>query len=160
MLSALTIFPPGVKPPTTTTTTPPPTTAPPVSATSCQPLTVTGRGWKPGTKVTIIFDEGADAIGLAAVTADVNGAFTAVVTVPDVQAGRHLLVLVGTSPTGLGKQQSQVVNVTAGCTATSNASGTLPRTGSSTLPITLFGVALMGAGIALVLSQRRRLARH
>ena len=148
ILGNLTIFPPGVAAPTTTastsTTVPVSTNTPTVEAGKA--ITVTGNGWKPGSTVTILLTGNATPLGTA--TVDANGAFSATVTIPsDTTAGSHTITVSGTDPTGAART---VVSGTITVTAV------LPVTGSDSGPLTLLGVALIGAGAVMVAPRRRR----
>ena len=155
----LKIFPPGVKPPATTTTSTTTSTVPvkvsSSTVTAGGQITISGNGWKAGSTVTLTLNSTPVALGTA--TVDASGAFTKTVTIPaDTTAGTHTITVSGTDPAGAPRTVSVTITVSAAATTAAPAASTLPRTGSSSMPITLAGLALLVLGALLVLQGRRR----
>lgn len=168
VVDKITIFPPGVAVPSTTTTTTTTTTVPAKasssSVTAGGQITLSGNGWKAGSTVTLTLHS--DPVSLGTATVDASGAFTKTVTIPaDTTAGTHTISISGTDPAGAPRTVSLTITVSAATTAASTAPSTaastaptnqLPRTGSSSMPMTLAGLALLAVGGLLVLQGRRR----
>jgi LPXTG-motif cell wall-anchored protein len=89
-------------------------------------------------------------VSLGTTTSNSSGAFRATVTIPRSAApGRHQLVVAG--PGARGGTHRAVANLTVtGSTGTSAAPRELPRTGSSTLPLTVAGGFCLILGWGLV----------
>jgi LPXTG-motif cell wall-anchored protein len=160
VVETLNIFPPGVKPPppptsTSTTTSTVPVKASSTTVTAGGQITLSGNGWKAGSTVTLTLNSTPVALGTA--TVDASGAFTKTVTIPaDTAAGTHTITVSGTDPAGAPRTVSVTITVSAAATTAAPAASTLPRTGSSSMPITLAGLALLVLGALLVLQGRRR----
>ena len=142
------------------------------SAAPGEQLTVVGTGFAPRSQATIIIYS--DPVVLGTVTTDDDGAFSIPVTVPaDLAAGHHSLVASGFDADGNERFLRMDVTVAAGATAGSTtapgattagaaaaADGTqLAFTGATVLvPAGLGLTALVGGGVLLLVSRRRRSA--
>src|SRR5690606_23628789 len=99
----------------------------------------------------------ADAVGVAALQATIP---------PDAKLGAHTITAVGEAPDGAELSLSVSINVVAaddagtGTTDPSGPSGSLPRTGSDSIPLAKLGLALaaLGGVVTAVASKRRRAA--
>jgi LPXTG-motif cell wall-anchored protein len=142
-------------------------TASPTSVAPGGKVVVSGDGFLPAEKVTGTLHSTPVALGTE--TADTNGKATFSFTVPnDLAPGAHSVELAGETSGVTVTAAVEVTNATAtegttGTTvATANVEGTassageLPRTGSSSPAVA--GLALLAAGIVLVLATRRRSA--
>lgn len=121
----------------------------PITVSPGDSVTVGGEGCSPGADVTIEFRQGSVSKVLAVVTADEDGDFRAVVTIPvNAEPGAALLV----ASCG-GTVLTIPLHVVA-----AGGGGTLPVTGSSDTTGTLVGVggALVVLGAAAVYGARRR----
>jgi LPXTG-motif cell wall-anchored protein len=140
----------------------PDATASPASVAPGGKVVVSGDGFLPHEQVKGTLHSTPVALGTE--TADANGKATFSITVPaDLAPGAHSVELVGDTS---GVEVTAAITVTgaAGTTGTTvaatNAEGTassageLPRTGSSEPAVA--GLALLAAGIGLVLATRRR----
>ena len=117
-------------------------------------MTVSGTGYRPGSTVDLYVYSTPVKVGTA--TADANGVFSAVVTLPaGLAAGTHHLVAAGVDPSGNPRYLVQQVSVT---TAASSSTPGLADTGAEPLPLLIGAGALLLAGTALTSLGRRRTA--
>lgn len=120
-----------------------------------QPLTVSGGGFAANTSVSV--DLHSTVVHLATVTSNSSGVATATVTIPSsTPAGAHTITMTGLSPTGGTQIDSVAITVVAPAAATTTS--TLPFTGAEILQYGLLALALVLAGVALLVVTRRR--RH
>ncbi|MFK4851993.1 GH92 family glycosyl hydrolase [Microbacterium sp. ZW T6_19] len=113
------------------------------------PFEITGRGFAPGEKVSIVLHS--DPIHLTDAIADENGAFRITATIPaNAPTGAHRLVATG-ADSGLTAESALEV------TTASSAGGGLAGTGGA-VPYTLIGLVLvlLGAGGVLLVRRRRQ----
>ncbi|TAM91032.1 MAG: hypothetical protein EPN43_04870 [Jatrophihabitans sp.] len=118
-----------------------------------QSITVSGTGATPNGQVSIDFHS--TVVHLATVTANVDGAYTATVTIPTGQCGAHTIVATDVTT---GNTASTAVTLPA-CTASTGTGtgGGLSATGVAVAGIGAVGVALLlGGGLMLLLGRRRR----
>lgn len=121
-------------------------------------FTAAGAGFAAGSTVQLSF--GGDPVSQA--TTDGSGAFTASLTVPaDAASGATNVVAAGVDPAGEAYVLSAAFTVTgattAGASAAQEDSPSLPRTGSSALPLLVVAIALIGAGaFAATIGRRKR----
>lgn len=131
-----------------------PAGSPTVSTTSPAPgapLSVAGAGFATGSTVRVVIFSTPVVLGTA--TADAAGEVDLDVTVPSAfRAGsEHRIELQGVDPSGEVRVLSQDIRLAGG-----TSGGALARTGAVVTPLVLAGVGLLGAGVALVVSGRRR----
>jgi hypothetical protein len=131
--------------------------------------TVAGAGFAPDSLVRLgVYST---PMSLATVTADAGGAISATVTVPATLSGAHTMVAVGTAPSGSSWALTGAVTVVASSSGsgtdgsgTTDAGGTLPKTGGDGLPpsmVAAAGIALLLAGLVLVIGgPRPRQGQH
>jgi LPXTG-motif cell wall-anchored protein len=114
-------------------------------------ITVSGTGYRPGSTIDLYVYSTPIQVGTA--TADANGAFTAVVTLPaGLATGTHHLVAAGLDPSGDPRYLVSEVTVAA----SGSGASTLAYTGSEPLPLLVCAGVLLMAGSALVVLGRRR----
>lgn len=115
-----------------------------------QSVRIAGGGFNPGATIRITIES--DPVTLGTVTADGNGAFSAMAAIPTrFPNGDHTLKATGISRNGT-LVLSQAVVVQGGTSA-------LPVTGSSTTVALLVGASLVGAGgLLVILTRHGRLA--
>ncbi|TWH75726.1 titin [Modestobacter roseus] len=120
-------------------------------------LTVIGTGFLPFSTATIVIYSEPQVLGT--VTTDADGNFSREVEVPaTLAAGQHSLVASGTAPDGTERFMRMDVTVAAGAAGTP-AGGGLAYTGASVAaPLGLGLVTLVGGGVLLLVSRRRRTA--
>jgi LPXTG-motif cell wall-anchored protein len=127
------------------------------SGDTCAPggdLTLTVPGAAPGTDVTFTFD-GPPPVVLGVVTADANGTAVLDAVWPDsATPGFHDVTAQGTDDDGDPLPLELVSSVQCGVAGA--AAGTLPRTGSDSLPWVRIGVVLVALGGVILLTSRRR----
>jgi hypothetical protein len=113
-------------------------------------ITVSGSGFGPDTDVTVVLQS--DPVTLGVAHTDATGSFTATFPLPaGVTAGVHTLVFTGVDAAGNPVTVVQSVEISAAA-----AAGTLPVTGSDTLPLTLVAGALILGGVLALRESRRR----
>lgn len=118
-----------------------------------QSLTVSGGGFAPNTSVSVDFNS----MHLATVTSNSSGVATATVMIPSsTPPGSYTITLTGLSVTGATHVDSVAITVVAPAAATTTS--TLPFTGAEILQYGLLALALVLAGVALLVVTRRR--RH
>jgi LPXTG-motif cell wall-anchored protein len=120
---------------------------------------VHGCGFNPSTRYTVDFNS--TPVRLAEGTTDANGAFDIEVTIPaDASVGRHTITATGTDPQGRAKVESVAFTIVTPAQAANAGAGatTLPRTGTSTVPLIAGSTVLVGLGAVLVIAARRRRA--
>jgi LPXTG-motif cell wall-anchored protein len=146
-------------------------------------LEVDGEGFAPGSEVSLTLHS--TPVHLATVTAGDDGRFTTRVTIPDVEAGLHHLLLDGVDPLGEPVSVQTTITVTApfetgGSTSTDAAAadpaptgapapvsaaepavaadGTLPKTGTDPMGPLATGLGLLVVGSGICVTRRRRLS--
>jgi hypothetical protein len=114
-----------------------------------QSVTLTARGYQPGSTVTFVLESTPTTLGTAVV--DGNGVASLTVTVPSGLSGRHTVFAVGTAADGTPLSQAVALNV-------ANASGLLALTGQGSWIQVAFwlGGAMVVAGTALLVAMRRK----
>ena len=129
------------------TTTTKPSDIDTVTAVRGETITVKGQACAPGATVVITWDDGTV---LATLTADENGEFVADITVPkNATLGVHLV-------TATCGDVEQFINVNVLAETVNNVdNGTLPRTGSDTMPLVAIGAAALVLGGAFLYGARR-----
>lgn len=121
-------------------------------------LTITGTGFKPGSKVSFTLHSTPVLLGTA--TADAKGVATLAVTLPaDVAAGAHSIVVDGVGVDGKPRQLSIALTITAAAT-TPAAEDDLANTGANNTALGGAAVLLLLAGTAVFVLNRRRKASH
>lgn len=114
---------------------------------------VQGDGFAPGTPVYVwLFSEPRY---LGELTVNADGTFSGLVSLGDVELGEHTLQVNGTAANGLPRTANLGVIVNPQALPTPGA-GELPSTGTSTTPLVLLALTLLGLG--LVATTRRRSA--
>jgi hypothetical protein len=116
-----------------------------------QKITVTGSGFLPNSAVSLVVDTAKTVIGSA--TASAAGTFTTTVTIPLSLYGAHVLIAAGGLGVGCPADPFTVLQLPA---APATSSSGLAFTGADVIAILIAGVALVGAGVALQVSSRRR----
>jgi LPXTG-motif cell wall-anchored protein len=120
-----------------------------------QEITITASGFAPAADVTATF--ASQPVVIARGTADASGTATMTGTIPaDATPGSHSITVSGQGADGSPREltASLVVLGPGG-----GAGAGLPRTGTSTLPLTGVAAALLGVGAAFFLTARRRRAK-
>jgi len=139
-------------------------------------LTISGTGF--GADAALRVELHSDPVVLGTTTADAAGAFRTIVTIPAATApGAHSIVVIGqgdvtvstaltvTAATGGGQNPGGGVGTPgtggagtsgAGTSGQAGASDPLAATGADSMPFVLTAVALLGAGLLLVVLRRRR----
>ncbi|MEO8220823.1 MAG: metallophosphoesterase, partial [Specibacter sp.] len=129
-------------------------------------LTVTGTGFKPGSKASFTLHSTPVLLGTA--TADARGVVTLQVTLPvDVAPGEHSIVIDGVGVDGKSRQVSASLTITAAATAavttassTQAAGDDLASTGANATKLGGMAVLLLIAGAVVFAVTRRRAASH
>ncbi len=128
------------------------------SGEACAPggdLTLTADGAAPGTDVTFIFD-GPPQVVLGVVTADANGVAVLDGAWPDdVTPGFYDVSATGTEDELDGGGELELI-ASVECGFAGAPAGSLPRTGSDSLPWVRIGVVLVALGGVVLLTSRRR----
>jgi LPXTG-motif cell wall-anchored protein len=146
-------------------------------------LEVDGEGFAPGSDVSLTLHS--TPVHLATVTAGDDGRFTTTVTIPDVEAGLHHLLLDGVDPLGQPVSVQTTITVTApfesgGWTSTNATAAdpatagaapqvataepavaadvALPKTGTDPAGPLTAGLALVIVGSGICVTRRRRLS--
>jgi LPXTG-motif cell wall-anchored protein len=137
--------------------------SPTLSETTVSPgasITFSGGGFASGSKITISVTPGPVVLG--STTADADGNFSVVVTLPtNISTGAHRLEATGVDLDGNPLTVSlEFTVVAAGATAAVTPSGSLPYTGSDAGRIALVGAAAVLVGGAGVWGARRVRAGH
>ena len=131
-----------------------------VTATAGAQLTVTGKGFPPGSSVTFTLDA---APVLGTVTADSTGTATLVFTLPtNTTPGMHVITATGIPPGQCDPSVStnlMVSAVSATTPPTTTGGGTLPRTGTNSALLMQIAVLLIAVGGLITLTARKRM-RH
>ena len=117
-----------------------------------QRTTISGTGFAPNQTLAGTFNSTPTSLGTT--TSDAAGRYSVTVTVPaDATPGQHTIVFSG--PRAGGGTLNSVTNVTVQATS-SAAAGTLTLTGVDAQRWVLLAGALIFAGLALALSEKRR----
>lgn len=115
-------------------------------------LTLTARGFKPGTVVD--FWMHSTPVYLGSAIADIHGIAVLPVTLTPTLVGSHHVQSIGTGLKGEPRNLAQPITIAAAPTAPALAS-----TGVATAPLVFLAVLLLAAGAAILLADRRRTDR-
>ncbi|MEO8221032.1 MAG: LPXTG cell wall anchor domain-containing protein, partial [Specibacter sp.] len=125
-------------------------------------LTITGKGFKPGTKASFTLHSTPVLLGTA--VADANGVVTLLVSLPvDVAPGKHRIVIDGVGVDGKALQVSAALTVTGAATSattTPAAEDDLANTGANATVLGGLAVLLLMAGAAVFVMNRRKAGNH
>lgn len=132
-------------------------------------LTITGKGFKPGSSAS--FTLHSTPVNLGTATVDAAGVATLSVTLPaDVAVGKHSIVIDGVGVDGQARQLTAALSITAAATAPATTQASAPaagaalsETGSTNAPLLAAGGLLLVGGLAitaLTVARRRKGATH
>lgn len=114
-----------------------------------QSVTISGSGFASGKQLAITFLS--TPVSLGTTTSNVNGAFRATVTIPrSATPGQHQLVVSGPGTRGGTHEAVARVRVVASRGASAAPPDELPRTGRTTMPLTVAGGLCLMLGWVLV----------
>jgi LPXTG-motif cell wall-anchored protein len=117
---------------------------------------VAGEGFLPGTPVYVwLFSEPRF---LGELTVQADGTFSGGMSLGDVEAGEHTLQVNGTSFDGVPRTAN--LGVLVNPAAPTPSDGVLPTTGSNTTELWIIALTLLGGGLVLTTSRRRKLNTH
>jgi LPXTG-motif cell wall-anchored protein len=115
-----------------------------------------GTGFKANTPISVwLFSE---PTLLGELTVNSSGGFSGLLPLGDIAEGAHTLQVNGTSVDGKPRTANIGVHVIPQQAPTPGDGGTLPATGSDTIPIALTAVVLLGLGLVAV-TRRRHITR-
>ncbi len=117
-------------------------------------LTVTATGYPAGAQVTFTLDT-TPPIVLGTVTADANGTATLAFTLPKIGNGTYVISANG-NPLGNCQVDPSTNLAVDAATATTAATGTLPRTGTNTAELVQLALVLIAVGGLVTLATRKR----
>jgi LPXTG-motif cell wall-anchored protein len=121
-------------------------------------FTITATGFAPGALVTATFFSTPVVIGTS--TADASGAVIITASVPeDAAFGSHTILVSGEDADGGLLELTATVEVVGAAGAGVGAGVDLPRTGTTTLPLTGVAAVLLSVGGAFFLTARRSRAK-
>ena len=112
---------------------------------------VQGSGFQAGSDVQIVLIDGGDENVLATVMADDEGVINTTATLPTSFSGTGVIEARGISPDGASLVLSSPIS-----SAAQSTSGSLARTGSSTIPWLVGGGIAAGVGVLLIALARQR----
>ncbi|POH58513.1 family 20 glycosylhydrolase [Arthrobacter glacialis] len=132
-------------------------------------LTITGKGFKPGTSAS--FTLHSTPVNLGTATVDAQGVVSLSVSLPaDVAAGQHSIVIDGVGVDGQARQLSAALTITAAAVTPTTTQGTaatttpaeddLANTGANATVFGGLAVLLLLAGGTVFAVNRRRTASH
>lgn len=129
-----------------------------------EPITVSGVNFSPNTTLTLELDNSAHKLGT--VRTDAQGSFTTTVTMPPGVTGSHLIIAVGGTTKNCPVDPSVRIDIQAagrqgggaagGGSGSGGSHGGTAFTGVDILLLLVIAAGLVGAGVALVRSGRRR----
>lgn len=146
--------------PACTTTIPGPVggiTVSDVTVTGGQSLLVTGDGFQAGSTATVTIESVEQTIGTAVV--DAQGKVSTKVTIPtNLENGVHTIRIKGTGSNGQPRVLSQLVTLTGAGTGTGTTGTGLARTGVYVVPASVAGLGLLGTGVFLARTAKKKKA--
>jgi hypothetical protein len=117
---------------------------------------VSGEGFQPGSPIYVWLFSEPRFLGTLIVNAD--GTFTGKVPLGDITPGLHTLQVNGTSFDGLPRTAN--LGVIVNPAAPTSGDGALPVTGSNTTRLWIIALTLLGGGLVISTSRRRRINTH